>query len=347
MYFNRGIICEHQLTIPEHVHPLEAYPLSIVKSNSDLPDIDFSWPSGLYFGDGSGGIHNHDNIRRCGVGITHVDNNAPHKPLYNMSMPLPGDIQTVPRAELTAVLVTVSNIEYFGTIDFFTDSEITKDTYYKGKHRAKHANNADLWTELFQLIDTKNIDLRIYWMPSHTADNPEKRSKAPDWMEDWHVKGNDMADVLAGQAADMHRVPTTVSAGINKIHKDLRLIQKRHIAVAKLWPRRDHNKVTPEHTYKPTYIDKIQEAAAESKHACIIQGSRIYCSVCNTNISIHACNIFDFLSSSCLEMHRTNPIPVGKKTIHHTHHKNIWWCLYMHHMWRHCQKEARETERPM
>lgn len=187
-FFNRGIICEHQLTIPEHNHPLEEYPLTIVKSNPELPGIDFSWPSGLYFGDGSGGVHNHDNIRRCGIGITHVDNKASHKPLYNISMPLPGNIQTVPRAELMAVLVTVTNIEYFGTIDFFTDSEITKNTYYKGKHRAKHANNADRWTELFQIIDTKNIDLRLYWMPSHTADNPEKKARPQNGWKNGMLK---------------------------------------------------------------------------------------------------------------------------------------------------------------
>lgn len=85
-----------------------------------------------------------------------------------------------------------------------------------------------------------------------------------------------MADVLAGQAADIHTVPNTVSADINNIHRDLRLIQRRHIAVTKLLPPREHNKVTPEYTYKPTYNEKIQEAATESKHACVPCVTQIY-----------------------------------------------------------------------
>jgi len=52
--------------------------------------------------------------------------------------------------------------------------------------------------------------------------------------------------------------------------------------------------------------------------------------VCNTNISIHASNIFDFLSSSCLPAHRTNPIPVGRKTIHHTHTIIIYGGVYIY-----------------
>jgi len=74
----------------------------------------------------------------------HVDNNRPREPLYKISTPLEGNIQTVPRPELTAVLITVQNIEYNGRIDFFTDSQITRDTYYKGKERARLANHEDL-----------------------------------------------------------------------------------------------------------------------------------------------------------------------------------------------------------
>ena len=79
-YFNKGILCTHLLEVPEHNFLLEQYPLNIQKTEAELPDIDFSWPSGLYFGDGPGGIFNNEAIRRCGVGVTHVSNNIPHKP---------------------------------------------------------------------------------------------------------------------------------------------------------------------------------------------------------------------------------------------------------------------------
>jgi len=74
-------------------------------------------------------------------------------PTYNMSTPLPGEIQTNNRAEIYAILITVQNIELAGKIDFFTDNKIAKDTYNKGKDRARLANHADRWSEIFRHIE--------------------------------------------------------------------------------------------------------------------------------------------------------------------------------------------------
>ena len=93
---------------------------------------------------------------------THVDNDYPHEPVYKMSTPLPGPIQTVPRSELTAVLITVQKIEVNGRNDFFTYSETTKYSFYKGHARARLVNTADLWNKLFEEIERKNIDRKLY-----------------------------------------------------------------------------------------------------------------------------------------------------------------------------------------
>lgn len=60
------------------------------------------WPSGYYFGDGSGGKYSrYPTITRCGVGVHYVD---PDKVAQiNRSTPLPGKIQTNNRAELYAL----------------------------------------------------------------------------------------------------------------------------------------------------------------------------------------------------------------------------------------------------
>ena len=109
------------------------------------------WPSGYYFGDGSGGKYSrYPTITRCGVGVHYVD---PQKqPVFDASMPLPGEIQSNNRAEIYAILITVRNIEIVGKIDFFTDNKTARNTYNKGKHRARLACHADLWSELFTLI---------------------------------------------------------------------------------------------------------------------------------------------------------------------------------------------------
>ena len=86
-------------------------------------------------------------------------------------------MQTVPRSELTGVLLVVENIRPDALIHFFTDSRITGDTYYKGVHRARLATNADLWVKLVKHIEDENLSLHIFWMPSHTEDDTAKTTK--------------------------------------------------------------------------------------------------------------------------------------------------------------------------
>ena len=73
-----------------------------------------------------------------------------------------------------------------------------------------------------QPIESKYINLTIYWMPSHTDSNPKKREIAPEWMEPWHVAGNNMADKLAGAATDMNAIPETEANKIIQIYVGVR-----------------------------------------------------------------------------------------------------------------------------
>jgi len=169
-------------------------------------------------------------------------------------------------------------------------------------------------------------------------------------MEQWHVKGNNTADELAGQVPDLHRVPELVSRDIRNNRKKLRLIQKRLIAVTQLLPQREHNEHIADKPYKPSYKDIINRAVRESKHTCIKQGTRVHCTVCKINISIHAEHIMDFLSSSCLphEDRPSNSITIGKQSIQHTHNiKYTVEYIYMHKLWCHSKKKTRDPKRPL
>jgi len=114
------------------------------------------WPSGYYFGDGSGGKYSkYEPITRCGVGLHYVS--LEKTPLIDASMPLPGKMQTNNRAEIYAILLAVKNVEIAGKIDFFTDNKPARNTYNKGRRRAILACHADLWSEIFTIIETKHI----------------------------------------------------------------------------------------------------------------------------------------------------------------------------------------------
>lgn len=57
------------------------------------------------------------------------------------------------------------------------------------------------------LIQQKQLDIQVSWMPSHTADDPKKLGIAPSWMRRWHVLGNKQADLKADAGAAIDKIP--------------------------------------------------------------------------------------------------------------------------------------------
>jgi len=85
-------------------------------------------------------------------------------------------------------------------------------------------------------------------------------------------------------------------------------------------PQRKHIKTIHGNIkYKPTYNDQIIEKLKKSQHDCVICKERLYCCGCNSNISIRAEHINDFIESSCLKPDITMTYAVGKRHTHHTH----------------------------
>ena len=67
-------------------------------------------------------------------------------------------------------------------------------------------------------------------------DTTKQKEKAPSWMKEWHVKGNNEADALASAAAGPHEVPEGQANKIIKIYKDLDKVQTRVIQITNLYP---------------------------------------------------------------------------------------------------------------
>ena len=106
-----------------------------------------------------------------GVGVHYVT--PAREPTYSWWHALPGEVRTVPRAELTAILPGAMHVHAAAVFDFFTDSKIAKDTYLKGKWRAQFVAIADPWVYLLQLIEQKWLSITVYWMLSHTDTDPK------------------------------------------------------------------------------------------------------------------------------------------------------------------------------
>jgi len=140
-----------------------------------------------------------------GLGVHHT--NPALQPELNFWQSLVGLIQTVARAERTAVVIVARNAGLAAKIISFSDGEVTKVNFNKGLDRARFANNSTLRVKFFKSISTKFLELHVWWEPSHTDKEPTKLAKALSWMKEWRAKGNNIADGMPGTAADLHRAP--------------------------------------------------------------------------------------------------------------------------------------------
>lgn len=152
---------------------------------------------------------------------------------------------------------------------------------------------------MFAAVAEKQLEFNLYWMPSHAADDLKNKAKAkaPPWMKEWHVKGNDRADSNADTVAALHVVPRDRAAPLIKILDNLALFQERHIAISKLLPRSIRNSDTSKER-PPTKEFCIKLTHTESSHNCISKESRIYCTECSMSVYVTAPHVFDVLRSA-------------------------------------------------
>ena len=79
------------------------------------------WRPGVFGSDASGGkFSSIPSLRKCGVGIVQVSQSLELQ--LAVGLPLPGSVQTIPRAELYAITYVARHVMY-GSILVHTDSE--------------------------------------------------------------------------------------------------------------------------------------------------------------------------------------------------------------------------------
>ena len=98
----------------------------------------------MYYGDGSGGRYSsYPTIRRCGVGICCMS--EPNIMEFGVRYQLPGEVQTVPRAEVSAMATVAQMAMHNAYIIYIGDNQQVISMYLKGKTKATSSTNADLY----------------------------------------------------------------------------------------------------------------------------------------------------------------------------------------------------------
>ena len=150
----------------------------------------------------------------------------------------------------------VERLEPYSDVTYVTDNQKVCETYQKGKETALKSTNCDLFKEVFHLIETHLLKIRVRWMPSHLKDDDER----PRGVSLLDVKGNRHADDLAGKAARYHAVPVNVSSThIYYYYSLTRKIQKILIDIITSLPHRTKLPKPPKPFCRPEVTASIAD----------------------------------------------------------------------------------------
>ena len=185
------------------------------------------WGPDFYYTDGSGGSRSSDTrARRCGCGIARVDVSSEPPTVLNWAHgSLPGAKQSVPRAELYAILVLLRRLGPLEQAPAFvyTDSKYVFDKARVGPSPRKASGNSDLWKAFWAEMVRLRWRVCILKIRAH-CDHMDLWSGR---ILPWHYFGNKVADVLAGEAAQNASLVHDVLASLGRVDALAWRVQKR------------------------------------------------------------------------------------------------------------------------
>ncbi len=168
--------------------------------------------------------------------------------LFGAKCNLPGEIQTVPRGEIYALVLLVIFADPLAELDYVTDNKGLFNAFRQGPEYCQNAANCDLYNVILKVTIDKAIRLSVRWMPSHLLEKPCKGVFSG--VSNLGILGNDHADKLTVDAARRACVPLNVSAPILYYRSLLRKIQYRLATILINLPNRkkegaDASRVVP------------------------------------------------------------------------------------------------------
>ena len=175
--------------------------------------------------DGAASFNQDHRFRRAGSGIFYSE--AHH---MNLSVILPGVVQSNQRAELLAVLL--SCLRDPRPLDIRSDSEYVCNGFAVWRSWSKTGwrhDNADLWNQLASHMCSRATCVQVSWVKGHAKPVDVLRGRTTE--ED--RLGNNGADSLAVAGARMHQVPVEVVASAAERKQYAKHVHEMMVAILK------------------------------------------------------------------------------------------------------------------
>ena len=156
--------------------------------------------------DGSGGPGRHTaRTRRCGWARVLFDSQT----LTDLSFAkagygaLEGSKQTVPRAELVAIIQGIKALPKGATVEVWSDHKNHVRRYSRGKDAQDLGDHEDLWEELWQIVDSHEGHITLHKVKGHAKAKHIYGSGTPGEV----FVASYIADALADEAAKLSQLP--------------------------------------------------------------------------------------------------------------------------------------------
>ena len=245
--------------------------------------------------DGSGGHHSSDPMqRRTGWGV--VITNEQHETIAWASAGCEDGEQTVPRAELQALIWIAQQTN--GDIEVAIDAKYVVKGHAKGPN-GRHDYHNDLWEKLWLAISQRSGGISTIWVKAHLSRSTAWVQGIPVWA---HIV-NSLVDTLADEAAARVQIPSIMSDLIGWADSRAWLIRTRLIAVALLWAQEDQIQIDCRDLVRlPTKQEAILELAPISSHRIFPKLASLWCAQCNTSVltSHPIIHIIKWLQGKCI-----------------------------------------------
>jgi len=163
-------------------------------------------------------------LRRAGSGIWYGQDDP-----ANLSLPLPGKVQTNQRAELFAVVKVLERDRR--RLEVRTDSQYVVNgavSWQRWQNGGWRGDNADLWSRLLEEMQQRGAgDVRIVKVKGHATREDVRRGR----VEEADKTGNDGADELAVAAARSHAVPVEFVQAAAKRRSQAKAVQRMFLSI--------------------------------------------------------------------------------------------------------------------
>jgi hypothetical protein len=270
IYWNRGLVPDSFL--PEARTFVESW-----KAVGSLARL----AQASHFGtDGSGGkFSSQPRLRACGAGIATVKIVGNSFEVEDGIIAGVGGTQTVPRSELTAIVLLLSLVGN-QNISIVVDASYIFKGLEKGKRKCLNGCNGDLWGRFWEAFETRGGHATTKFIKVKSHSTPQEL--ACGCIEPHHFALNEAADFFAEESAREREPSDAYVNQVKGVDSRAWRIQSRLTAVAERICREPREKVPkpkPAPRVKTTTTHRIEDLRRLG-HDIVKEGTKYRCTLC-------------------------------------------------------------------